>query len=156
MRRKDKEITEPAAIRDILQRAEACHIAMIDGDEPYVVPVNFAAGDGCLYFHSAPEGRKAEVLRRNPRVCFEAFTDAGLKAESGKTCEWGFRYRSVVGYGRAEFVDDPAEKAGILGLIVAKYAKGREYQPGFPPEVLARTAIVRIAIESLSGKISGF
>ena len=71
MRRKDKEITDPAQVYDVVKRARFCRIAMCDGDEPYVFPVNYGYSEGVLYVHSAPEGRKLDILERNDRVCFQ-------------------------------------------------------------------------------------
>lgn len=43
-----------------------CHA---DG-KTYVVPITFAYADGCVYGHSGV-GRKIEMMRANPEVCFE-------------------------------------------------------------------------------------
>ncbi len=41
MRRKDREITDIETIRSILDKAKVLHLAMIDGDRPYVVPLHY-------------------------------------------------------------------------------------------------------------------
>ena len=71
MRRRDKEITDQAELRRILQDARVCRLAMCDGDRPYLVPMSFALDGDDLVLHSARSGRKLEVLARNPAVCFE-------------------------------------------------------------------------------------
>ncbi len=75
MRRKDKEITDKRGIEEILRKALVCRVAMCNGESPYCVPMNFCYMNGSLYLHSAKEGKKLEILRRNNRVCFEVDVD---------------------------------------------------------------------------------
>ena len=43
---------------------------MIDGDEPYVVPMNYGYtledGELCIYLHGATVGRKIDIMKKNP------------------------------------------------------------------------------------------
>ena len=55
---------------------------MADEAGPYIVPLNFGFSDDSLYFHSAHKGRKIDILKKNPRVCFEF--DLGVKIISGE------------------------------------------------------------------------
>jgi len=75
MRRNDRAVDSLTEITSILEDCQVCRLAMCDEDMPYIVPLNFGytLTDGVLtlYFHCAPEGRKVDILRRNPRVCFE-------------------------------------------------------------------------------------
>lgn len=153
MRRSEKAIHDPAAIEAILQAATVCHLGLSDAAEPYVVPVSFGFRDGALYFHSAPEGRKVEILRRHPRVCFQV--EVGCKVvPAAEPCGWGAHFRSVIGYGWAEFLEDPEAKRQGLATIMAHYA-GSGQTFAFPDRALERTAVVRVKVESLSGKRSG-
>ena len=44
VRRRDKEVVDPAAVLDVLARGEVARVAMIDVDGgPYVVPLSYAA-----------------------------------------------------------------------------------------------------------------
>ncbi len=171
MRRKDKEIRDPAAVRDVLDRAAVLRLALADGGEPYLVPVLFAREPSPegerLYFHSAREGRKMEVLARNPRVCFEA--EGEVRVVPGKRpCMWSLFYRSVIGYGKIARVEDPAEKKHALDLLVRRYgamaekrsaAEGGGPLPEGPLEygeaALRATVVLRIDVEELTGKASG-
>jgi nitroimidazol reductase NimA-like FMN-containing flavoprotein (pyridoxamine 5'-phosphate oxidase superfamily) len=136
----------------ILRRATVCRIAMCDGDSPYVVAVNFGYADNRLYFHSATEGRKLDILARNNRVCFEADVDVEL-VPAEKPCGWTARYRSVVGFGRAFVVDDAEEKARALNLIVTQCGG----KPGaYSAKALDEVAVVRVAVETMTGKQAGY
>ena len=75
MRRSDKEITERSEMDEILGRASICHLGLNDGGECYVVPVNYGYDGGCLYVHSAREGRKIDILRADKRVSFTVYAD---------------------------------------------------------------------------------
>ncbi len=63
VRRHEKEITDRRRIEEILESAKVVHLAMVDGDEPYVVPMYFGYADRCLYLHSAPAGRRRSNKR---------------------------------------------------------------------------------------------
>jgi nitroimidazol reductase NimA-like FMN-containing flavoprotein (pyridoxamine 5'-phosphate oxidase superfamily) len=120
VRRSDREIRDDATIAEILQAAQVCRIAFCDGDRPYVVPMNFGIDGRRLYFHCAGEGRKLELLKRNPHVCFEVDVDHAL-VRGDYACGWGWRYRSVVGYGRLRRVEDPQEKRRGLDALMRHY-----------------------------------
>jgi nitroimidazol reductase NimA-like FMN-containing flavoprotein (pyridoxamine 5'-phosphate oxidase superfamily) len=56
MRRKDKQVTDPAVIGDLFSSGRVCRLAMVDDGEPFVVPVNYGYADNVLYIHSAAVG----------------------------------------------------------------------------------------------------
>ncbi len=151
MLRKDREITDAAEIGAILAEAAVGRIGLSDDGKPYVVPVCFGYGDGSVFIHSAPAGKKTDILKNNPRVCFEADLCDGL-IRDGRPCAWGMRYRSVIGYGRAVFVEDPAEKRRGLNIIMQHYA-GREYE--FSDRDVENVTVIRIDLESVTGKRHG-
>ncbi len=152
MRRSEKEIKSRRDIEGIIAEATVCHIGLCDGNIPYVIPVNFGYKDNRLYFHSAKEGRKLDILRRNNNICFEMDIDqAFVPAEKG--CNWSMKYQSVMGVGKASFVEDATEKIAALKVIMAHYSD----KPFDFTEAEANTvAVVRIDIESLTGKKSGY
>ena len=148
MRRKDREITDRAEIEGIIREATVCRIGLADSNEPYVVPLSFGYGDGAVYLHSAPEGKKIDMLKKNPRCCFEVdICDRLVKGD--KTCSWGMRYRSVIGSGRAEILSDPAEKRYGLTIIMQHYGGGTF---DFSDEDIKNVAVIRIIPDSLTGK----
>ena len=148
MRRSEREITDRAEIEEIIRKASICRLALSDNGTPYIVPVCFGYEHGTLYFHCAVEGRKLEILKRNNRVCFEMDIETKLVVAE-KACGWGMKYRCVIGSGTASVVQDPAEKRKGLDTIMRQYS-GPE--GGYSREVLSRTAVVKVAIESLTGK----
>ena len=86
MRRKDKEIKDKDQIEQIVQDARVCHLALADNGQPYVVPLNFGYREKTVYFHSARQGRKIDMLRANPRVCLE-FSSLLELVQGEKSCD---------------------------------------------------------------------
>lgn len=150
MRRSEREIRERIAIDAIIRRCQVCRLGLADGDTPYIVPMSFGYDGHFLYFHSAAQGRKLDILRRNNRVCFEFDTVEGL-IEAEDACAWGMRFRSVIGTGLVHFVEDFEAKRGALSEIMAQYGAGRY---DFPEQVVNATVVFKVAIESVTGKQS--
>ena len=65
MRRSEREVTDIAEIERILNEAQVCRIALVDGEFPYLIPLCFGytleSGELALYFHSALQGKKPEI-----------------------------------------------------------------------------------------------
>ncbi len=150
MRRKEKEIKDTAEIEQILSKAFVCRLGLCDNGRPYVVPLCFGYEDNALYFHCAAEGKKLDILRENDNVCFEVDIDCQvIKAE--QACRFDFRYKSVIGFGRAQLIEDPELKRRGLDVIMQRFSKGPfEY----PQENLKKTMVVKVEIESMTGKKS--
>ncbi|MDO9109590.1 MAG: pyridoxamine 5'-phosphate oxidase family protein, partial [Desulfatirhabdiaceae bacterium] len=95
MRRKDKEMKDPDAISSVIRRSTVCRLGMSDDNQPYVLPMSFGYKEGAVYFHSATEGRKIEILQKNPRVCIEFDVDCRVKT-GDSACKWGFVFQSAI------------------------------------------------------------
>ena len=149
MRRKDREIVDIEQIEEVIRQSTVCFLALCDEVQPYVIPLSFGYERRVLYFHSAPEGRKLDLIRRNPRVGFAIATDHEI-IRAAKPCNWGLRYRSVTGQGLAEIVHDSSEKRFALDRIMAHYAA-----PDGDYEQMADTCVIRVTITQMTGKRSG-
>ncbi|MFC1730546.1 pyridoxamine 5'-phosphate oxidase family protein [candidate division KSB1 bacterium] len=152
LRRSEKEITDRSAVEAVLQRAEVCRIAMVNGDEPYVIPMNFGYRDSTLYFHSFKKGMKTGLLEKNDRVCFEADVDIKIWPAE-RICDWGFRYRSVIGFGRAHLIEDRKEKLEALDVIIRHYT---DIDYDIPEEELDKLAVYKVPVEHITGKQAGY
>lgn len=152
MRRKDKAIHDLAAIEGIVRNSLVCRLALAEENQPYVVPLSFGFMNNTLYFHSASEGKKIEILRKNNKVCFVFDVDHEVVAD-GDPCKWGMKYRSVIGFGKASFVEDIVEKRKGLDAIMQHYS-GRSFQ--YPEPAVEKTVVIKVEIESMTGKESGY
>jgi nitroimidazol reductase NimA-like FMN-containing flavoprotein (pyridoxamine 5'-phosphate oxidase superfamily) len=74
MRRKEREIREIKDLLDIIEKCKNCRLGLCDDNQPYIVPLNYgyAYRDSVLtlYFHSAKEGKKMDIIKRNNKACF--------------------------------------------------------------------------------------
>jgi nitroimidazol reductase NimA-like FMN-containing flavoprotein (pyridoxamine 5'-phosphate oxidase superfamily) len=148
MRLKDKEIKDRKVIDGIIRCCRVCRLAMCDGDQPYIVPLNFGYDGSFLYFHAAPEGRKINIIRKNNKVCFE-FDILHDIVTAEQACKWGTKYDSVIGSGTAEILDSSESKISALEWIMRQY--GSESND-FSEEIIKKTLIIRIRILEISGK----
>ena len=120
MRRKDREITDLKEIDTIIRSEKLMRIAFVDGNVPFLVPVFYAFDGKALYFHSAQAGTKIEILKRNNNVCFEISADHGI-IESDAACDFEAKHRTVIGIGKAIFVEDETEKVKALNLYCCAF-----------------------------------
>jgi nitroimidazol reductase NimA-like FMN-containing flavoprotein (pyridoxamine 5'-phosphate oxidase superfamily) len=139
MRKSECEVTDTAVMRRILGRATLCHVAMVDGSEPYLVPMNCGWDGEHLLLHGAIQGRKLDILRANPRVCVEIDEDVQIvTGVTGEECT--ANYVTVIGTGTASFVLDSPAKARDLNVII------HQCHPGVPEEVFSDTALSRVVV----------
>jgi len=150
MRRSDKQITDLTELESLLSTADLCHLSMVDEGKPYVVPMNFGYEDSALYFHSAPEGRKIDILKSNPEVCFSIVARHEL-VTSERACSWTAKFSSVIGTGIATIISDRTVKEQGLKVLMAQYSD-EEYD--FSNENLDGVVVIRVEIESMTGKSS--
>ena len=151
MRRKDKEIKDKGQVEQIVKNAQVCHLALADNGQPYVVPLNFGYRDGVVYFHSAREGRKIDMLKANPRVCL-AFSNPGAIVQGETSCKWGQEFESVIAFGEARVIEDEAGKRAGLDAIMAQYGGPEGDHPDNKVKI---TAVIAVTINEMTGKRSG-
>jgi len=152
MRKREKEITEKKSLEEIIKKAEICRLAMCNEGLPYIVPLCFGYEDDALYFHCAHEGKKIDILRRNPEVCFEIEIDQEIIGAED-ACRWTMKYRSVIGFGTVEFIEDDKQKRRALNIIMRQYSDGSF---SFPDKNFGLTEIIRVDIRNMTGKQSGY
>lgn len=117
MRRQDRQVTDRPGMIAIIEQCKVLRFVLMDGDTPYLVPVNFGwTSDGDtleFYFHSAREGKKAGLLAAQPEVTFEL--DGGHRLRpAAQPCGYGFGFASLMGRAQVRRLTDAAQK--ILAL----------------------------------------
>jgi len=152
MRRKDREITDYEEMAEILRSAPVCRLAMADGDEPYVVPLCFGIDGRTIYLHMAYEGKKIDILKKNPRCCLEVDSTEGPLPDDNP-CSWEMQYRSVICTGTARFIEEAGEKRHALNCILKHYG-GTEHN--FSEKDLERVCVIRIDIREMTAKKHGY
>lgn len=150
MRRKDREITDLATMEGIIAESKFCRMALCDNGKPYIVPMCFGYKERTVYIHSAREGHKLEVMKKNNAVCIE-FETVPEVIKNDIACKWKLRYKSVIAQGRAVAVDGVEEKRRVLAIIMGNYAPGLFE---LSEEGLNKIVVFKIALESMTCKIS--
>lgn len=153
MRRTDMSVTAPTEIVEIIKGCDVCRIGFAVGNEAYIVPLNFGFayefGQLTLYFHCAGTGRKLELMRKNPQVCFEM--DRAHRLITGSmACQYSMEYESVMGEGRLELIQQTEGKRRGLECIMEHYEKGQQFS--FDDAQLERVEVLKLTVHSLSGK----
>jgi len=148
IRRRDRALTSDQA-REILARAEHGVLATVDaGGWPYAVPVNHVLSGDTLYIHCALDGHKLDNIAHEERVSFCAVATAQVLPLELSTV-----YESAIVFGRAALVTDAAEKRRALDLLAVRFCGA--VTPEAEKTIAdhgARTAIIRIRIERITGK----
>jgi nitroimidazol reductase NimA-like FMN-containing flavoprotein (pyridoxamine 5'-phosphate oxidase superfamily) len=116
------------------------------------VPVCFGYQDGTIHVHGSSKRKKIDILKKNPKVCFEFDINAQI-VEAENAWDWDMKYQSVIGFGKASFLEGLDEKRKALDTIMNQYSD-QPFQ--FPENVLNGTAVIKIEIASMTGKQSGF
>ena len=151
MRKANQEITDRLILEEILVGAKICRIAMIDNGLPYILPFNFGYHENCIYIHSAPMGKKIDILKENSLVCFEVEQQAEI-VEDEVACKWSTLYRSVIGYGNIEIVTDFEKKK--LGLEIIMTQHGLTGKMDFDHKEVEFIVLLKLKIDSMTGKQS--
>jgi nitroimidazol reductase NimA-like FMN-containing flavoprotein (pyridoxamine 5'-phosphate oxidase superfamily) len=150
MRRQEREITENDKIENLLRQGKELHLALADGSKPYLVTVNYGYKDKALYFHCAREGRKLDILRKNPLVYFQIIPESKI-IQGEPACRWTCKYSSVCGEAAAEIHNMHQQKRIGLQILMSQFGKA---DADFGENETKNFTVVKLNILSLSGKSS--
>ncbi len=152
MTRRELEITDKTEIRDILDRSKVLHLAMIDGDEPYVIAMNYGYtmkdDKLTIYLHGATAGRKLDILRVNPKVCFEMDVDV-IPFEGKVPCQYGVAYSSIVGKGKAKLIEDVEEKKAAMTILMKTQTR-KDFE--FHDKLVSIVSVIKIEVDEYVAK----
>ena len=144
MTRREQQVTDINEIIEILEKSKVVHVGMIDGDEPYVVPMNYGYvledGKLTIYLHGAKRGRKIDAIKANPKVFYEMCCDI-TPFEGEVACKYGITYASIMGRGLATLVEDVEEKKQALSILM-KTQTGKDFQ--FEDKLTTVVSIIKI------------
>ena len=150
--KREREVTDPAQIRYILDTAKVLHLGLAVDNEPYVVPMNYGVAweDGrlVLYLHSAVQGKKLDMIQNNPKVFFALDCDR-QPFDGVKPCQYGMVYSSVMGKGIAQIVEDVEEKKKAMTILM-KTQTGKDFQ--FVDRLVSIVTVIRIDVQEYTAK----
>ena len=152
MTKRELQITDEGKIRAILDAAKVVHVGMCVDNQPYVVPMNYGykleEGRLVIYLHSAVQGKKLDMIRKNPNVFIELDCDRE-PFEGEKPCQYGLAYSSLMGRGQARIVEDVEEKIGAMKYLM-KTQTGKDFE--FNERLVSIVAVIRIDVEEYTAK----
>ncbi len=136
-----RELTR-SEIDDLLRTERVGHVAVIDGDVPYVGPLSFVYTEGVIVFRTL-EGRRLAALRKNPVVSMSV-TRTGPGA-----ADW----RTALVTGTAQVLGDRSEASRYVAHIIAKYRAAYGVMEHMPDWMLdPRAHVVRIVPTEVTGR----
>lgn len=152
MTRRELEVKDRDEIIRILDKCKVLHLGLVDGDEPYVVAMNYGYTledeNLTLYLHAATAGYKLDLIRANPKVFFEMDCDV-MPFEGKVACQYGTSYSSIMGRGRAEIVEDVEEKKQILSVFM-KSQTGQDFT--FQDKLVSIVSVIKIQVSEYTAK----
>lgn len=152
---KNRKLTLQTDIEAIIQKCEACTLSMVDTDGvPYAVPMNFGYKNQQLFLHSGPEGKKIELLKKNPRVCITFSTDHLLRYQNTEVaCSYSMKYRSVMILGEIQFLEEITEKQAALDIIMGHYTNNAFK---YSEPALQNVCVMQVKINEINGRAYGY
>ena len=153
MTRRERQVTDMNEIIKILDRAKVLHLGLVDGDEPYVVPMNYGYEMKdeklTIWLHGAPQGRKIDLMNKNSKVFFEMDCDI-TPFEGDVACRYGITYSSIMGRGTATIVEDTEEKKH--GLVMLMKAQTGRDDFTFDDKITKVVSVIRIDVAEYTAK----
>ena len=152
MRRSEREVTDPEALRGIIQKCTVCRLALSDEPAPYIVPLNFGYDyeDGrlVLFFHCANKGRKLDLIEKNPVCGFEMDSFSDVMPEK-TACEYYINYECIIGSGHISKCEGEERIYGLTRLM-AHYSEEKEFV--FSDAELPATTVLKLEATEFTGK----
>ncbi|GIH97376.1 pyridoxamine 5'-phosphate oxidase family protein [Planobispora siamensis] len=137
----------------VLDAGLICHLGVVVGGSPMVVPTGYGRIGDTLYIHGSTGAASLRAGRSGGEVCVTVtHLDGIVLARS--VFHHSVNYRSAMIYGVPRIVDDPEEHLAGLRAITEQLAPG-QWAATRPPtrKELAATAVLALSLEEASVKV---
>ena len=150
MVRKNKELPADECIRILKSELRGVLSVLGDDDYPYGMPINhyYCEQDGKLYFHGGKAGHKIDAMKRHDKASFCVY-DSGFHKDG----EWALTIRSVIVFGRIEFIEDQETTYRISAELSRKFTHDEAYIAEEIERSGPRTLLFALVPEHMTGKI---
>lgn len=150
MLRKKQQLTQEECIRILKEELRGVLSVLGDDGYPYGVPINhyYCEQDGKLYFHGGKKGHKIDAVRRYDKASFCVYDD-GFRRDG----EWPLHIKSVIVFGRIEFVEDRETVYQISRELSHKFTDDESYIDREIRQSGPGTLLFALVPEHISGKI---
>lgn len=153
VREANRAVYDREVIYKILDEAFVCHVGFVSEGQPFVIPTMFARVGDAIYLHGSAASRMLRGLSTGLPVCVTVtLLDGLILARS--VFNHSMNYRSVVALGKAELIENPAEKLSALQAFTEKLIPGRWRDARQPNErELKATSILKLPLTEISAKV---
>src|SRR5712664_1438915 len=129
------------SINQILDEGFICHVGFAVDGQPFVIPTGYARAGDRLFIHGSQASRMLRTLGQGIDVCLTVTLIDGLVL-ARSAFHHSMNYRSVVVFGRATVVEDPAAKVATLRALSEHMVPGRWDEARGPNEEELRLTTV--------------
>jgi hypothetical protein len=146
-------VYERETVYRILDEGLVCHVGFVADGKPVVIPTGYGRQGDTLYFHGSTASRMFRTLSQGADVCITVTLLDGLVL-ARSAFHHSMNYRSVILFGKAAVVEEPAEKLAALRAFTEHVAPGRweEIRPPSEKELKA-TTVLAIPLKEVSAKV---
>ncbi|MDO5117269.1 MAG: pyridoxamine 5'-phosphate oxidase family protein [Eggerthellaceae bacterium] len=150
MRRSKQQLSEAECIRILKNELRGVLSVLGDDDYPYGMPLNhyYSEEDGKLYFHGSMQGHKIDAMKKHDKASFCVY-DEGFRKEG----DWALSIRSVIVFGRIEFVNDLETVSKVADALSRKFTDDDDYIAREIKNAGPRTLMFALVPEHITGKI---
>ncbi|MCT9930896.1 pyridoxamine 5'-phosphate oxidase family protein [Planotetraspora sp. A-T 1434] len=151
-RGKDRGRTDRADLYAVLDAGLICHLGVVAGGCPRVIPTGYGRVGDTLYLHGSTGAASLRTALTGPVCVTVTHVDGVVLARSA--FHHSVNYRSAMIYGEARLVEEDGERLDALRAITEQLAPG-QWDAVRPPDrkELAATAVVALSLEEASVKI---
>ncbi len=149
MRRTDRAVLSRSEQDALIFQGTIAHVALVDGNAPYVVPMNFGYDGKVIYLHSAAAGKKLDCIAANPHVALNIVLSPEFMPKTGATkgCDLTMHYDSVVINGIACLITEAEERLHALQTLLKQFSSEH-----LPVRDAKNMAIIRVDIDTITAK----
>lgn len=150
MLRKKQQLTDAECIEILKVQLRGVLSVLGDDDYPYGMPINhyYCEADGKLYFHGGKKGHKIDAMKRHDKASFCVY-DEGFRKDGS----WALNIKSVIVFGRIEFVEDQEKIYRISDELSRKFTDDDEYIQREIDHSGPGTLMFALVPEHITGKI---
>lgn len=149
LQRKNQQLSSQECT-EILENEKRGVLSVIgDNGYPYAMPMNhwYNSEEKCIYFHCGKNGHRNDSLRKCNKASFCVY-DEGIRDEG----EWAYKFRSVIAFGKIDFIDDPKTVIDISRKLSYKFTSDEDYINKEIAQAAERTVLLKLTVEHMCGK----
>lgn len=149
----DRGSHDSEVIHAVLDAAFLAHVGFVIGQQPFVIPTLYGRDRDMLYLHGSAASRTLQDLEQGIAACVTVTLVDGLVL-ARSAFHHSINYRSVIAFGTARAISEPARKSRALRTISEHVLAGRWKDVRGPTrQELAVTSVLEFSIEEASAKI---